>query len=73
MSASFLILQHNDENGEKGRDGCNDNFSWNCGHEGHQMILIKNVEITVHIYMDFGFDLSPTCYRDKFHQLSYLL
>ncbi|KAF3339348.1 isoamylase 3 [Carex littledalei] len=26
--------KHNDANGEKGRDGCNDNFSWNCGFEG---------------------------------------
>jgi isoamylase len=27
--------KHNDANGEQGRDGCNDNFSWNCGVEGH--------------------------------------
>uniref|UniRef100_A0ACD5XVE0 Uncharacterized protein n=1 Tax=Avena sativa TaxID=4498 RepID=A0ACD5XVE0_AVESA len=27
-------LKHNDANGESGRDGCNDNFSWNCGVEG---------------------------------------
>lgn len=27
-------LKHNDANGEGGRDGCNDNFSWNCGVEG---------------------------------------
>lgn len=26
--------KHNDANGEGGRDGCNDNFSWNCGIEG---------------------------------------
>ncbi|XP_039145419.1 isoamylase 3, chloroplastic [Dioscorea cayenensis subsp. rotundata] len=26
--------KHNEANGEKGRDGCNDNFSWNCGFEG---------------------------------------
>ncbi|KAJ4761088.1 Glycogen debranching enzyme [Rhynchospora pubera] len=26
--------KHNDANGEEGRDGCNDNFSWNCGFEG---------------------------------------
>ncbi len=26
--------KHNDENGENGRDGCNDNDSWNCGAEG---------------------------------------
>jgi isoamylase len=26
--------KHNDGNGEDNRDGCNDNFSWNCGWEG---------------------------------------
>ncbi|EPS59696.1 isoamylase isoform 3, partial [Genlisea aurea] len=26
--------KHNDANGEGGNDGCNDNFSWNCGCEG---------------------------------------
>ncbi|KAL3617875.1 Isoamylase 3, chloroplastic [Castilleja foliolosa] len=26
--------KHNDANGEGGNDGCNDNFSWNCGFEG---------------------------------------
>ncbi|KAI3992956.1 hypothetical protein MKX01_009699 [Papaver californicum] len=26
--------KHNDDNGEGGNDGCNDNFSWNCGYEG---------------------------------------
>ncbi len=26
--------KHNGENGEKSRDGSNDNFSWNCGAEG---------------------------------------
>ncbi|XP_076945731.1 isoamylase 3, chloroplastic-like isoform X3 [Bidens hawaiensis] len=26
--------KHNDANGENGNDGSNDNFSWNCGHEG---------------------------------------
>jgi len=26
--------KHNDINGEQGRDGSNDNFSWNCGAEG---------------------------------------
>uniref|UniRef100_A0A0E0M292 Glycosyl hydrolase family 13 catalytic domain-containing protein n=1 Tax=Oryza punctata TaxID=4537 RepID=A0A0E0M292_ORYPU len=27
-------FKHNDANGEGGCDGCNDNFSWNCGVEG---------------------------------------
>ncbi|RWR92463.1 Glycoside hydrolase [Cinnamomum micranthum f. kanehirae] len=27
-------FKHNDANGEGGRDGSNDNFSWNCGCEG---------------------------------------
>ncbi|XP_010543773.1 PREDICTED: isoamylase 3, chloroplastic isoform X2 [Tarenaya hassleriana] len=27
-------LKHNEANGEGGNDGCNDNFSWNCGFEG---------------------------------------
>ncbi|KAL5704103.1 isoamylase [Ranunculus cassubicifolius] len=27
-------VKHNDANGEGGNDGCNDNFSWNCGYEG---------------------------------------
>ncbi|HAC66023.1 MAG TPA: glycogen debranching enzyme, partial [Cyanothece sp. UBA12306] len=26
--------KHNEANGEDNRDGCNDNFSWNCGVEG---------------------------------------
>jgi len=26
--------KHNEANGEENRDGCNDNFSWNCGIEG---------------------------------------
>jgi glycogen operon protein len=26
--------KHNQANGEDNRDGANDNFSWNCGHEG---------------------------------------
>ncbi len=26
--------KHNEANGEENRDGSNDNFSWNCGHEG---------------------------------------
>lgn len=26
--------KHNALNGEEGRDGCNDNYSWNCGFEG---------------------------------------
>ncbi len=26
--------KHNFENGEENRDGCNDNYSWNCGYEG---------------------------------------
>lgn len=26
--------KRNDANGEGGRDGCNDNYSWNCGAEG---------------------------------------
>jgi pullulanase/glycogen debranching enzyme len=26
--------KHNRANGEDDRDGCNENFSWNCGHEG---------------------------------------
>jgi isoamylase len=26
--------KHNEANGENNRDGCNDNFSWNCGIEG---------------------------------------
>lgn len=27
--------KHNYANGEEGRDGTNDNHSWNCGYEGH--------------------------------------
>ncbi|KAK9757642.1 hypothetical protein RND81_01G176200 [Saponaria officinalis] len=30
-------FKHNEENGEGGNDGCNDNFSWNCGFEGETM------------------------------------
>ena len=26
--------KHNEENGEDNRDGCNENYSWNCGAEG---------------------------------------
>jgi pullulanase/glycogen debranching enzyme len=25
-------------NGEGNNDGCNDNFSWNCGHEGNTSV-----------------------------------
>jgi pullulanase/glycogen debranching enzyme len=25
-------------NGENNNDGCNDNFSWNCGHEGNTSV-----------------------------------
>ncbi|KAJ3693124.1 hypothetical protein LUZ60_012219 [Juncus effusus] len=36
--------KHNDANGEGGRDGCNDNISWNCGFEGEtDDINIKNL------------------------------
>ena len=28
--------KHNGANGEQNRDGANDNFSWNCGHEGSE-------------------------------------
>ncbi|XP_058087449.1 isoamylase 3, chloroplastic isoform X2 [Magnolia sinica] len=34
VAGSSDLYQHNDANGEGGRDGSNDNFSWNCGHEG---------------------------------------
>ncbi|XP_021743595.1 isoamylase 3, chloroplastic-like [Chenopodium quinoa] len=27
-------FKHNESNGEEGNDGCNDNYSWNCGFEG---------------------------------------
>ncbi|KMT19791.1 hypothetical protein BVRB_1g008450 [Beta vulgaris subsp. vulgaris] len=27
-------FKHNESNGEGGNDGCNDNYSWNCGFEG---------------------------------------
>jgi glycogen operon protein len=27
-------IKHNEVNGEENRDGANENFSWNCGHEG---------------------------------------
>ncbi|KNA12198.1 hypothetical protein SOVF_128120 isoform A [Spinacia oleracea] len=27
-------IKHNESNGEGGNDGCNDNYSWNCGFEG---------------------------------------
>ena len=26
--------RHNEENGEENRDGCTNNYSWNCGIEG---------------------------------------
>nr|MCR5109093.1 glycogen debranching protein GlgX [Lachnospiraceae bacterium] len=26
--------KHNEKNGEDNRDGCNENYSWNCGYEG---------------------------------------
>ncbi|PKU70446.1 Isoamylase 3, chloroplastic [Dendrobium catenatum] len=36
--------KHNDANGENGNDGCNDNFSWNCGFEGEtDDINIRNL------------------------------
>ncbi|KAG0492586.1 hypothetical protein HPP92_005984 [Vanilla planifolia] len=37
-------FKHNDDNGEGGNDGCNDNFSWNCGFEGDTYDpVIKNI------------------------------
>ncbi|KJR42242.1 glycogen debranching protein GlgX [Candidatus Magnetoovum chiemensis] len=27
--------KHNESNGENNQDGCNDNYSWNCGKEGY--------------------------------------
>ena len=27
-------IKHNEDNGENNRDGCNSNYSWNCGAEG---------------------------------------
>jgi glycogen operon protein len=34
MDSVSYNYKHNWENGEEGRDGANDNNSWNCGHEG---------------------------------------
>lgn len=34
-------IKHNEENGEKGRDGTDYNYSWNCGKEG----LTKNKQV----------------------------
>lgn len=34
MDVFTYDLKHNEENGEKGRDGTDYNFSWNCGTEG---------------------------------------
>nr|XP_009759758.1 PREDICTED: isoamylase 3, chloroplastic-like [Nicotiana sylvestris] len=45
--------KHNDANGEGGNDGCNDNFSWNCGVEGKD-----EVEPT---YLFFPFFLFCLC------------
>jgi glycogen operon protein len=36
--------KHNELNGEENRDGCNDNLSWNCGHEGPVPDPRKNPE-----------------------------
>ncbi|XP_020581014.1 isoamylase 3, chloroplastic [Phalaenopsis equestris] len=39
-------VKHNDANGEDGKDGCNDNFSWNCGFEGEtDDITIRNLRV----------------------------
>jgi len=38
--------KHNTANEEKNRDGCNDNFSWNCGEEGDTKDLeIKDLRL----------------------------
>tara|TARA_B110000444_G_C18449830_1_gene415148 strand:- start:129 stop:350 length:222 start_codon:yes stop_codon:yes gene_type:complete len=31
----------NHQNGEEGRDGCNDNHSWNCGQEGYVNFTLR--------------------------------
>ena len=31
----------NHQNGEEGRDGCNDNHSWNCGQEGYVYLILR--------------------------------
>ncbi|MEL7600518.1 MAG: glycogen debranching protein GlgX [Proteiniphilum sp.] len=35
--------KHNEANGENNQDGCNDNFSWNCGWEGETDDLAVNL------------------------------
>ena len=49
-------VKHNEENGENNRDGCNSNYSWNCGAEGKtkkksimalRMRMMKNAMITL--------------------------
>lgn len=40
-AAKFPSLQHNEANGEQGRDGSNDNFSWNCGAEGETLWIFR--------------------------------
>ncbi len=35
--------KHNDANGENNRDGANDNYSWNCGHEGQTDTIEINI------------------------------
>ncbi len=48
--------KHNEENGENNRDGCNSNYSWNCGAEGKtkkksiialRIRMMKNALITL--------------------------
>ncbi|GFP98915.1 isoamylase 3 chloroplastic [Phtheirospermum japonicum] len=34
IAGSADLYRHNDANGEGGKDGSDDNFSWNCGFEG---------------------------------------
>ncbi|KAF7141222.1 hypothetical protein RHSIM_Rhsim06G0077600 [Rhododendron simsii] len=39
--------KHNDANGEGGNDGCNDNFSWNCGAEGTGILMYKTIRLVL--------------------------
>lgn len=48
--------KHNDANGEQGRDGSNDNFSWNCGAEGEtgdEGINVRPCSLAIHVTYDF--------------------
>jgi hypothetical protein len=49
VTTLFNVLLVTQANGENNNDGCNDNFSWNCGHEGNTSVSVQQQQQPVSI------------------------